>query len=59
MIGIGIKDIDEQPQTGRFELKTRFINQHFINELDKTGLQLINIRGTFAGRLIVLLEIET
>jgi hypothetical protein len=28
-------------------------------ELDKTGLQLINIRGTFAGRLNVLLEIET
>jgi 2,3-bisphosphoglycerate-independent phosphoglycerate mutase len=56
MIGIEIKGIDEQPETGRFELKTRFINQHFINELDKIGLRLINIRGTFAGRLIVLLE---
>ncbi|MGB8938432.1 MAG: hypothetical protein WCC17_25345 [Candidatus Nitrosopolaris sp.] len=39
---------------GRFELKTKFINQHFINELDKIGLQLINIRCI--GRLIVSLE---
>jgi hypothetical protein len=32
------------------------MNEHFINELDKIGLQLINIRGTFIGRLVVLLE---
>ena len=56
MIGIEIKDLNEQAETGRFELKTKFINQHFINELDKIGLQLINIRGTWIGRLIVLLE---
>lgn len=56
MIGIEIKDLNEQAETGRFELKTKFINQHFINELDKIGLQLINIRVTWIGRLIVLLE---
>ena len=56
MIGIEIKDLNEQTETGRLELKTRFINQHFINELDKIGLQFINIRGTWIGRLILLLE---
>ena len=56
LIGIEIKDLNEQAETGRFELKTKFINQHFINELDKIGLQLINVRGTWIGRLIVLLE---
>jgi hypothetical protein len=30
--------------------------EHFINELDKIGLQLINVRGTLIGRLVVLLE---
>jgi hypothetical protein len=38
------------------ELKTKFINQHFINELDKIGLQFINIKSTWLGRLVVLLE---
>jgi hypothetical protein len=56
LIGIEIKDLNEQAKTGRFELKTKFINQHFISELDKIGLQLINIRATWMGRLIVLLE---
>jgi len=32
------------------------MNEHFINELDKIGLQVINIRATFIGRLVVLLE---
>jgi hypothetical protein len=41
---------------GDNQLKTKVINQHFINELDKIGLQLINIRATWIGRLIVLLE---
>ncbi|HXX97004.1 MAG TPA: hypothetical protein VEL11_07815 [Candidatus Bathyarchaeia archaeon] len=56
LLGIEIKDLNEQADTGRFELKTKFINQHFINELDKMGLQFINIRGTWLGRLIVVLE---
>jgi len=56
LIGIEIKDLNEQTETARFELKTKLINQHFINELDKIGLQLINIRGTWLGRLVVLLE---
>jgi hypothetical protein len=56
LIGIEIKGLNEQAKTGRFELKTKFINQHFISELDKIGLQLINIRATWIGRLIVLLE---
>ena len=56
LIGIEVKGLDEKAETGRLELKTKFINQHFINELDKIGLQLINIRGTWLGRFVVLLE---
>ena len=56
LIGIEIKDLNYQAETGRFELKTKLINQHLINELDKIGLQLINVRGTWLGRLVVLLE---
>ena len=56
MIGINIKGLDEETEKGRFKLKTNLMNEHFINELDKIGLQLINIRGTFIGRLVVLLE---
>jgi hypothetical protein len=56
MIGINIKGLDQETETGRFKLKTNLMNEHFINELDKIGLQLINIRGTFFGRLVVLLE---
>jgi 2,3-bisphosphoglycerate-independent phosphoglycerate mutase len=56
LIGIEVKGLDEKAETGRLELKTKLINQHFINELDKIGLQLINIRGTWIGRLILLLE---
>ncbi|HYA85326.1 MAG TPA: hypothetical protein VEH06_18050 [Candidatus Bathyarchaeia archaeon] len=50
------KSLNEHVETGRFELKTKFINQQFINELDKIGLQLINIRATWIGGLIILLE---
>jgi hypothetical protein len=56
LLGIEVKGLDEKAETGRLELKTKFINQHFINELDKIGLQLINIRATWIGRLIILLE---
>ena len=56
LIGIEVKGLDEKAETGRLELKTKFINQHFINELDKIGLQFISIRGTWIGRLVVLLE---
>lgn len=56
MIGIEINDLNEQAETGRLELKAKIINQHFIDELDKIGLQLINIRGTWTGRLNILLE---
>lgn len=56
MIGIDIKGLDQETETGRFKLKTKFMNAHFMNELDKIGLQLINVRGTFVGRLVVLLE---
>jgi hypothetical protein len=56
LIGIEVKGLDEKTETGRLELKTKFINQHFINELDKMGLQLINIRGTWIGTLVLLLE---
>ena len=56
MIGIDIKGLDQGQDTGRFKLTTNLMNTHFINELDKIGLQLINIRGTLIGRLVVLLE---
>ena len=56
MIGIDIKGLDQETNTGRFKLKTNLMNAHFISELDKIGLQLINIRGTLIGRLILLLE---
>ena len=56
LIGIEVKGLDEKAETGRLELKTQFINQHFINELDKIGLQFINIRSTWLGELVVLLE---
>jgi hypothetical protein len=56
MIGIDIKGLEKETETGRFKLKTDMMNAHFINELDKIGLQLINIRGTLIGRLMVLLE---
>ena len=56
LIGIEVKGLDEKAETGRLELKTKFINQHFINELDKIGLQFISIKGTWIGRHVVLLE---
>jgi hypothetical protein len=57
MIGIDIKGLDSDGDAeGRIKLKTNLINQHLINELDKIGLQLINIKATFNGRLVVLLE---
>ena len=58
MIGVEIKSLKQSIDAGRLELKTRFMNQHFINELDKIGLQLINITGTLGGRLVVLLEVK-
>ena len=56
MIGVEIKGLDQDIDAGRLKLKTRFMNQHFIDELDKIGLQLINITGTLGGKLMVLLE---
>lgn len=57
MTGIDIKGLESNDETeGRIKLKTSLINQHLINELDKTGLQLINIRATFTGKVVVLLE---
>jgi len=56
MIGIDIRGLEQDIQTGRLKLKTKFINQHFINELDKIGLLLIGITGTFTGKLLINLE---
>lgn len=57
MTGIDVKGLESNDETeGRIKLKTSLINQHLINELDKIGLQLINIRATFTGKVIVLLE---
>jgi CHAT domain-containing protein len=59
MIGIEIKSLDQDVDPGRLKLKTKFMNQHFINELDKIGLQLIHITGTYEGKVNVLLEGKT
>src|SRR5919198_268895 len=58
MIGIDIKGLDKENQTGRLKLRTTFMNQHFIKELDKIGLQLIKITAgrIFTHGLVVLLE---
>jgi hypothetical protein len=58
IIGIDIKDLDKEKETGRLKLRTTFMNQHFINELDKIGLQLIKITAgrIFTHRFVVLLE---
>jgi sialic acid synthase SpsE len=58
MIGIDIKSLDRENETRRLMLRTTFMNQHFINELDKIGLQLIKISAgsIFTRGLLVLLE---
>ena len=57
LIGVDIKGIEEDIEnTNRLKLITTFMNSHFISELDRIGLQLINIRGTFGRRIVVLLE---
>jgi hypothetical protein len=56
MIGIEIKDLVQEIETRRFKLKTKLMNEHFLNELDKIGLHTIDNRGTFIGKLLVLLE---
>ena len=43
MIGIDNKSLDRENDTRRLKLRTTSMNQHFINELDKNGLQLIEI----------------
>ena len=58
IIGIDIKSLDRENETGRFKLRATLMNQHFINELDKIGLQLIKITAgrIFTHGLVVLLE---
>jgi hypothetical protein len=58
IIGIDIKGLDKENETGRLKLRTTLMNQHFINELDKIGLQLIKITAgsIFTRGLVVLLE---
>ena len=58
IIGIDIKSLDRENETGRLMLRTTLMNQHFINELDKIGLQLIKITAgsIFTRGFIVLLE---
>ena len=58
IIGIDIKSLERDQETGRLKLRTTFMNQHFINELDKIGLQLIKITAgrIFTPGLILLLE---
>jgi hypothetical protein len=58
IIGIDIKSLNRENETRRLKLRTTFMNQHFINELDKIGLQLIKITAgrIFTHGLIVLLD---
>jgi hypothetical protein len=61
MIGFDIKSLDIENETGRLLLRATFMNQHFLNELDKIGLQLIKITAgnIFTRGLIVLLELKS
>ena len=47
-----------KPATCDVVVRTTFMNQHFINELDKIGLQLIKITAgrIFCHELVILLE---
>jgi hypothetical protein len=58
IIGIDVKSIDRENETRRLKLRTTFMNRHFINELDKIGLQLIKITAgrIFSHELVILLE---
>jgi hypothetical protein len=58
IIGIDIKSLDRENETRRLKLRTTFMNQHFINELDKIGLQPVKIiaGSIFTRGFIVLLE---
>ena len=58
IIGIDIKHLERENDTGRLKLRATLMNQHFINELDKIGLQLIKITAgrIFTHGLEVLLE---
>jgi hypothetical protein len=58
MIGIDIKSLNRERETGRLMLRTTLMDQHFINELDKIGLQFIKITAgsIFTRGFIVLLE---
>ena len=58
IIGIDIKSLDRENETGRLILRTTLMNQYFINEVDKIGLQLIKITAgrIFTPGLILLLE---
>jgi hypothetical protein len=58
IIGIDIKSLDRENETGRLKLRATLMNQHFINELDKIDLQLIKITAGrfFTHGLEVLLE---
>ena len=35
IIGIDIKSLDKENETGRLKLRTTLMNQHFTNELDE------------------------
>ena len=58
IIGIDIKSLDRENETRRLKLRTTFMNQHFINELDKIGLHLIKITAgsIFTHGFVVLFE---
>ena len=58
IIGIDIRSLDRDNEMGRLKLRATLMNQHFINELDKIGLQLIKITAgrIFTHGLVVLLE---
>jgi len=56
LIGFDIKGLERDSDPSRLILKTKAINRLGIDELDKIGLQLIYVTGSFMGRLKVLLE---
>ena len=51
MIGIDIKSLDQNMNNNRFKLKTMLMNRHFLNELDKIGLELMVNYGTLEAKV--------
>jgi hypothetical protein len=49
MIGIDIKDLDQEIETRRFKLKTKLMNEHLVNESVYNRREFIRLHTTDTG----------